>query len=320
MKKFLLKILIFLLPIILLGYFVDLFISTNLRKSNSYAQKEYPTWNAILEGKLDANILIYGSSRAWVHFDPKIIEDSLQQPAYNLGIDGHTFNMQYLRHLLTLENNPKPKLIIHSIDIGTLEKGNLYNADQFLPYMLWDKTFYEYLSKYKGFTYLDFKIPLMRYYGKWDAIRTSIEMLIIPRINQPQRIRGYQGQNKTWNQDLDKAREKMTKYVIKFDKPSAILFDQYLKECKEQQIEVILVYPPIYIEGQEFIANQDEIIQGFQAFADKYDFMFLDYSDDELCLNKDYFYNASHMNKTGAELFTKKLCTEIKKQENISLH
>jgi len=320
MKKFLLKILIFLLPIILLGYFVDLFISTNLRKSNLYAQKEYPTWNAILEGKLDANILIYGSSRAWVHFDPKIIEDSLQQPAYNLGIDGHTFNMQYLRHLLTLENNPKPKLIIHSIDIGTLEKGNLYNADQFLPYMLWDKTFYEYLSKYKGFTYLDFKIPLMRYYGKWDAIRTSIEMLIIPRINQPQRIRGYQGQNKTWNQDLDKAREKMTKYVIKFDKPSAILFDQYLKECKEQQIEVILVYPPIYIEGQEFIANQDEIIQGFQAFADKYDFMFLDYSDDELCLNKDYFYNASHMNKTGAELFTKKLCTEIKKQENISLH
>lgn len=320
MKKFLLKILIFLLPIILLGYFVDLFISTNLRKSNSYAQKEYPTWNAILEGKLDANILIYGSSRAWVHFDPKIIEDSLQQPTYNLGIDGHTFNMQYLRHLLTLENNPKPKLIIHSIDIGTLEKGNLYNADQFLPYMLWDKTFYEYLSKYKGFTYLDFKIPLMRYYGKWDAIRTSIEMLIIPRINQPQRIRGYQGQNKTWNQDLDKAREKMTKYVIKFDKPSAILFDQYLKECKEQQIEVILVYPPIYIEGQEFIANQDEIIQGFQAFADKYDFMFLDYSDDELCLNKEYFYNASHMNKTGAELFTKKLCTEIKKQENISLH
>lgn len=312
MRKFLLNILIFIIPILLSGYFIDCFISHHLKKSNSHAQKEYPNWNAIMDGKLDAEIVVYGSSRAWVHFDPTIMEDSLHQSVYNLGMDGHTFNLQYLRHVLALKYNPKPKLIIQSVDIGTLNQGNLYNSDQFLPYMLWNKLFYDYMSKYEGFSYFDYKIPLIRYYGKLDALKITLKMIVSPKSNLIARVKGYEGQNKLWNNDFDKAKKTIKKYKVELDIPTLILFDNYLKECKEQHINVILVYSPYYIEGQKFIENQNQMINIYKALAKKYAFTFLDFTNDDICFDKKYFYNSSHMNIKGAELFTKKLCKQIK--------
>lgn len=314
MKTFIIKVFVFVFPIIVFGYFIDRFISLNLKRSNSHSQREYSTWNAILDGKLEADIFVYGSSRACTHFDPKIIEDSLGLSAFNLGIEGHTFSMQYLRHLLALENNAKPKLIIQSVDIGTLRKGNLYNPDQFLPYMLWNRAFYEYMSMYDGYSYFDYKIPLIRYYGKLEAIKMAIKMSL-HQSNEVQRVKGYLGNDNSWNNDFDNAKKSMKKYVSPPDSLTLNLFDRYLEECKKNKICVILVYSPYYIEGQEFIKNQAEIIDIYKMFAQKYDFMFLDFTKDEICFDKKYFYNASHMNKTGAEFFTKKLCNQIKNSE-----
>jgi hypothetical protein len=309
MKKFIIKIFIFLLPITLSSYLIDYFISSNLKKSNSHAQKEYPIWNIITEGKLNSEILIYGSSRAWTHFDSQIIENKLNKTTYNLGIDGHTFNMQYLRHLIVLKNNKKPKLIIHSIDVGTFQKGNLYNPDQFLPYMLWNKEFFKTIKNYEGYNFIDFYIPLIRYYGKLDAIKTAIKMFVLPQNNSIERIKGYQGQDVGWNNDFDDAQKNMDKYEVTLDSLTLVKFDKYLAQCKSNNIEVILVYSPIYIEGQNFIKNHQEIIELYQSFADKYSFKFINFLTDIICLDKKYFYNATHLNKLGAELFSHKLST-----------
>jgi hypothetical protein len=312
MKKFLYNVLLFVAPLLVLGCCIDFVISTNIKKSNSHAMKEYPTWNAILDGNLNAEILIYGSSRAWVHFDSKLIEDSLRHPVYNLGMNGHTFNMQYLRHILALKHNPKPKLIIHSVDIGTLSKGSLYNPDQFLPYMLWSKPFYKYMSNYEGYSSFDYRIPLVRYYGKTDAIKTAIQMLLSPETNVVERVKGYQGQKRAWNNDFDNAKKEMKQYVVTPDSLTLSAFEAYLIDCKKQGIEVVLVYSPYYIEGQEFISNQSQIIDLYKTLAHRQDFSFLDFTNDEICFDKKYFYNASHMNTLGAELFSRKLCTQIR--------
>ena len=62
MKKFLVTLFFFIAPIFLLSYFFDIYISKNLKKSNRFAEKEYPTWNAIYEGKVNSDLLIFGSS------------------------------------------------------------------------------------------------------------------------------------------------------------------------------------------------------------------------------------------------------------------
>ena len=311
MKKFIIKIIVPLLLLIVFSYPLDLFISNNLKKSNTYAHGEFSVWNDIIEGELYSDLYIYGSSRAWVHFDPMIIQDSTGLSVYNLGMDGHRFIMQYLRHKLVLEHNKKPQYIIYSLDITTLAKGNLYNPDQFLPYMLWNNDFQEVILKYEGYNYFDFNIPFLRYSGKHNAIKESLR-IFFKGDNPIKRIKGYEGRNESWNKDFIKAKNKMDSYTVNIDDKSLFLFQKFLSDCKKSNIQVILAYSPYYIKGQEFIKNQDEIIKMYNNLADKYNLDFFDFTKDSICYKKKYFYNSGHLNKDGAELFTKKLISMLK--------
>jgi len=309
MKKFIKQISLFLLPIILISFYADNYISTNLKKSNSFAEKEYSTWNAIIDGKINSDIVIYGSSRAWKHINPTMISNSLNASTYNLGIDGHNFWLQYLRHSMLLENNTKPKIIILSLDVFTLQKvDDLYNSDQFLPYMLWNNKIKDATISYNGFNLIDYEIPLIRYFGKGNAVQTAMKTK-----NKVERIKGYQGRKEQWNDDFNKAKKAMKNYQKQLDPATIVLFERFLNECKSKNIKILFVYSPEYIEGQKFVKNRDEIISLYEKYSKKYNIPFYNYSNDSLSYDKKYFYNASHLNKTGAELFTKKLIDSLKK-------
>ncbi len=285
--------------------------------SNAHAQKEFPTWNAIIEGKVNSDILIYGSSRAWVQVNPSLIRDSLNSTAFNLGIDGHNFYLQNLRHKMLLEFNSSPKIIIHIVDISTFQKTDeLYNSDQFLPYMLWNSNIKKATSTYKGFNFLDYYIPLLRYYGKTEAIKVFIKLIIKPQSNAIERIYGYQGQNKTWNSDFKKAKEKLDHIQVVLDTCLISKFNNYLIDCKSKGIKVLLIHPPEYIRSQSFIKNRDDVISLFKDFEERLDVSFYDFSDNSISYNRNNFYNTTHLNQNGSELFTNKII-DLLKENNI---
>lgn len=313
MKKFIKQVLLFIAPIIILAYYIDLFISNNLKKSNWFANKEYPTWNAIIEGKVNSDVLVYGSSRAWVHIDPAMISDSLGISSYNLGIDGHNFWLQYLRHRMLLKNNKKPKLIILSIDHATFQNSeDLYNLEQFLPYMLWNNDIEQFTTSYEGFNFFDYNVPLIRYYGNYISIKLAIRYYTGYLSNPIHRIKGYEGQDAVWNGDFEKAKLTMKQYKIKFDYQTIVLFEQFIKECQQNNIKLIFVLTPEYIEGQKFIENRQEFLALCQKYNQFYQIPFYDFSNDSISYQKKYFYNATHMNKLGSQLFTKKLIDTLK--------
>lgn len=319
MKQFIRNIILFILPPILLAYSLDIIISKQLKKDVSYAAGEYSTWNDLYNGKINSEIVIYGSSRAWVHIDPELIEKHFGLRAYNLGIDGHNFWLQYLRHKTLLKYNKKPKYIILSIDIYSLQKREgLYNSQQFLPYMLLNKDIINFTRTYKGFKSLDYYFPLIRFIENKDEIVESIENSISFPKTKSKRKKGFEGQERLWNNDLQIAKQRMKHYEAKIDSASIILFDNFLFECEEKEIKVILVYTPEYIEGQSFVKNRKEIINIFENFSEKHKIPFLDYSGNEICSKKDYFYNASHLNKTGAELFTNILINDLSEKRIIT--
>ena len=302
----------------LLSYFADVFISTNLKRANKFAEKEYSTWNDIIDGKVNSNIIIYGNSRAWVQFNSAMMTDSLHLPTYNLGIDGHNFYLQYLRHRMLLKNNSKPKLIIISIDMFSLQKRkDLYNLKQFLPYMLWNTEIKKATTSYKGFVFMDYEIPLVRYYGRTQAIETAIRFYSGHLSNPICRVRGYQGRNESWNTDFDKAKLTMNKYEVKLDLDIVNLFEKFIVDCKQRDIQLIFVNAPEYIEGQKFTKNRAEILAVYSKFSKQYNIPFYDYSHDPISFQKKYFYNSVHMNKTGAELFTAKLIDTLKQSSMI---
>ena len=259
MKKFIKILLLFFIPILVLSYPIDLFLSKNLKKSNALFG-EYEVWNDIYNNNVNADLLIYGSSRAWVDINPKIIEDSLYIKVYNFGMDGQSFWLQYLRHIEYLKHNEKPKQILLAVDFNSLQKRKeLYLYEQFLPYLLWNSNMNEYTKSYEGFDFFDYHIPLIRYAGNSSSIKKAINLSFDREVNKPYRVKGYKGVKKTWSKDLNNAKSKMEKYIIKVDTASVTLFDQFLKECEESNIKVSLVYTPEHIEGQEFLENKDQI-------------------------------------------------------------
>lgn len=314
MKKFLINILYFICPVIIFGYSFDVFLSSNLKKSNSFAAGEYPVWNDIIGGKVNSDIVIYGSSRAWVHINPKKIENKLKTSTYNLGIDGHNFWLQNFRHKQLLKYNKKPKLIIYSLDIFTLQNNSeLYNYEQFFPYMLWNKEFKNTIIGSNDYQNFEFTVPLLRYFGRYNAIKTAFEMALSPENNPTERIKGYQGQDLQWNNDLENAEKKMGSYKAILNPLSILKFETFMKECKDLNIKIVFVYSPEYIEGQKFIENRNKIIKIYSDLSKKYSIPFYNFSNDKICYNKNYFYNSAHMKKLGAELFSNQLADTLVK-------
>ncbi len=176
MKVFIKQLTIFLLPILVISIPLDVYLSVQLKKSKDYAAGEYSVWNSLFDGKVNSDVVIYGSSRAWVHIDPQMIEDKLNLSAFNLGLDGHNFWLQYLRHKILIEYNPHPKTIILSVDVFSLEKRkDLFNADQFLPYMLFNNLIKHYVESYQGYSLFDSYLPIVRFHGRRDAIFQAVK-------------------------------------------------------------------------------------------------------------------------------------------------
>ena len=269
--------------------------------------------NDIYSSKANCDIAIYGSSRAWVHIDPAIIGNSLQQRVYNFGIDGHNFWLQYLRHLELLKYNDKPKKIILSLDIFSLEKRpDMFHSDQFLPYMLLNKNVRKFTSSYVGYDLPDYYVPLLRYAGKTQALNNSIHIALSGAPKSKYRQSGYRGVDAAWNNDLAAAKAKKSSYEVRLDQQSVVLFEAFIQECKAMEIQLVMVYSPEYIEGQKFVSNRKQIMDLYNDISQKHHIALYDYSSDSICFDKSMFYNASHLNKTGSGIFSRKLGHDLK--------
>lgn len=295
----------------------DFIISKNYKESQESAG-EMEVWNDIYKGNIKADIAVYGSSRAWVHFSPNILKDSLDLDTYNFGIDGHNFWLQYLRHKEYIKFNRPPKYIILSVDIFTLlKRKDLYQFNQFLPYMLWNKNIFDYTSSYNGFDYLDYYLPLIRYYGNIVEFKGLLNFSQLEDKKNHYRDKGYRGMDREWKNDLTATKLKISDYNVNLDPDSVDLLDKFLAEAKKSNIEVILVYSPEYVTRQKFIKNRKKVVDIFNFYAKKYNLHYIDYSNDKLSSQKEYFYDTSHLNKKGSELFSSKLSSDLKEFMNV---
>lgn len=303
------------LPLIVLLYPADIFISKNLAKSGTAAFGETQVWDDVYTGKINSDVVVYGSSRAWVHVDPKLLADSLHTTTYNLGIDGHNFWLQYFRHKQLLKYNTKPKYILLSLDaLSLLKTTEGYNAEQFLPFSLFNRDMATYTAGHEDFSMWDYYIPLKRYAGQYQSIGTALKNAVKPSPATT-RYRGYMGQERTWTDDLANAKEKMDYFDAPVDPALWKLLQQFVAECKRDGIKLVFINTPEYIQGQKFIRNRKAVLQLFASYARRQNILFLDYSNSPLCYKREYFYNALHLNKTGSQLFTQQFILDLKKSE-----
>ncbi|GHT19047.1 hypothetical protein AGMMS4957_02480 [Bacteroidia bacterium] len=302
MKKFLIKVSVYIVLLIAGAFTLQYILEKKIKQVNLDGQ----TWN-IFSSKISSDVIISGNSRAADDFSPQILDSVLHINSYNFGMHGQPFPVQLVRFKLFEKYNQKPKLIIHSVDFFTLSQGYRFNMRQFSPY-LHEDLLRDGLRK-MGATEAELNIPLWFYASGWRLILEVFTRPSTPDFGH----KGYVEKDLNWDgAKFDKVLSGDS-LAAKREPEVVALFDSYLSYCKENDIQVILVYTPQYIKATEFTKNWDGEMQLYHDFAKKYDIPFLDYTHDAICNDITYFYNATHLNKKGAELFTLKLANDIKK-------
>ncbi len=285
--------------LLILSTLLDVAISHKLRNCDA---APYMCWDVVYNDTVNYDIVINGSSRAYVQYNPFILDSVLGYKTYNFGMDGSSINRQIIKYQTYCRiHNTHPKLLIQNIDLLVLRITKGYEREQFLPFFFYDNQMIDDFDKYEDFGFADRHIPLLRYYGYGNKI--------IPAIRAHHNVsKGYAyGRNFPW--DGSTFRELDTLPIGK-DKEAISIFDDFLGEVIASGTDVILVYAPIY-SGVYKKVHKEEMYEIFGKIADEYNIPILNYNEIEMCNDTNMFYNATHLNYTGSKIFTRMLASDI---------
>lgn len=295
MKKFIVRILIFFAVVAV----IDVAFGYACRYLNSHAKGGDTRNHYYIVKECDKDILIFGSSRAIHHYDPKIIEDSLGMSCYNCGVDGNGIVYLYSR-LLMMTERYTPKMIIYDIQPGfDISVGD--NS----KYLRWQKRFYDTPGVGEVF---DLVSPTEKWKmkSKLYQYNETFVQILMDNFHPMQELSngGF------------KPRKANMSYMPEVKEPEQIKdWDPVKKECmirlvclcKEKDIRLVFSFSPSY--G----GVRPSCIDLVSQFANEYKVPIVNhFSDSSISMHTDYFYDSVHMNADGADLFTTMFVKDIK--------
>ena len=270
-------------------------------------------WREILNGRAEADVLIQGSSRAWVQYDTYLIDSLLETNSYNLGMDGAPFDIQYLRWKTWIDRHPKPRMIIQNVDLDLLDASEqVFQKYQYLPFIA-DDSFRKLLAEQDILTTADRIFPFTVYMGQPQAIRIGLESSLNLNRYPSTKYKGFEAHDAGFDGSKLALLKQQPKREWVVDDRQLALFRQFIAGCKARGIELVLVYAPVYHELDEVVADFNASRTLFAELAQQYDLAFLDYSMTDMSNDQRYFYNTTHLNKRGATEFSRRLAENLKK-------
>ncbi len=281
---------------------LDIYVSNVLQHSRAPL---YVTWNDITKQSIDADLIVMGNSRAAWQFSPKIMDSLLNTNSYVLGFPASGLNRQIIKYnIYNQYQKEQPKNIIINIDYyNTLSWTQGVYREQFFPFMT-DRFCRKQIRKVEPFNIIELSVPIYRYTtykGLWSLLREESPLT-------DGTYKGFLPNDKVWD---GKEYEKLTTFHFSSNEETIQMFDDFLKTRTSENINIIFCYAPIYIGLTNKVDNLEKVYTTFQLFADKYNIPILDYTYSNISKDTAYFENASHLNKTGAELFTMQLCHDL---------
>lgn len=305
MKQFLRHILIFSTILFAMAWVADLLITRSFKKLTS---TPFANWNDIYGQELGSDVLIMGSSRAYVQFDPRILDSILHVNSYNLGCNGQHADAEIIKYKVYRHmQKTKPRLILVELSPGVMSRSNQYEKIQYLPH-LHDNYLWKLTRDMEKFSVADRFVPCWRYLGfKKDVSKVIQGKSFYSRPDQTL-YKGFFASDKTWN---GTAFRKIK--TIKYNQNPEIIkeFEQFLDDCDSEHIQVVFVMAPYYIGATRKIQNLEGMHHMFDTIAQKHNIPLLDYTKGEINYDTAYFYNATHLNRTGATLFTTQLAHDL---------
>jgi hypothetical protein len=308
------RIVLFFTVVVVTAYALDATISRGLKQIQT---SKFGSLNRVMSGAVDAEIVINGSSRALVHYDPRIIQQVTGYSAYNLGMNGVLIDVQLAVLKSYLQRNSKPKIIIQNLEsftFKTTKPGEIYDPAAYLPYLK-DEVLYSALRAIDPAVWKWRHIPLYGYVVE-DMTFTWAWGLLgnFGHMGRENYFQGFNPRHLRWTMDFDQFRTNIgvTGVVDPIESSGVELVAELIRHSTEAGIRLILVYSPVYHEMQALEKNRPAIFAEFERLAREGGVEFWDYSQHSLTREKEYFYNSQHLNANGAHLFSQALALRLK--------
>jgi len=269
--------------------------------------------NRVFDGRVNADILITGSSRAMVHYDPRIIAAATGQRTFNLGRNGSQTDLQVAVLASYLEHNAAPHLLIHNLDLYSfVSSREIYDPAQYLPYLA-DEPLYRVVRQVYPDAWKWKYVPLYGYVVPDMRFTWLLGLKRLAGFNPPEdQIDGFVPRPWSWSDDFEKfRREHPHGYRTAIEPAGVHALEELLRLCRDRGIPVLLVYSPEYAEIQPLQVNRRQIFARFAELGARFHAPLWDFSDSDLARTRAYFYNSQHLNAEGAAAFSQALAQRL---------
>lgn len=283
-----------------LDFFLGGFVYNKL-----YFSEKSKSQDRLIHSAIGTNedILIFGSSRAYHHYNPEVFEKELGLSCFNVGYGGQ--NIYY--HLALLKSaveRHKPRVVILDLIYIDYEKTSEQHDKEklgvLLPFVHQSKVLKETV--------------LMRGYGENIKLLSSIypfnsKQLYMLRNNLTSSrsdVKGYVGLDREWDKPIEV--KEIQQVDIDENKMKAI--DDFVEICKKNGVKIFVCVSPHYVDfkgktGYNVLAK---------ILKNKHQLELINFENQPSFLsNSKLFSDPFHLNKYGAEIYSNEISKVLKK-------
>lgn len=302
MRKFLCRLVLFVL--LLVG--VDWLVGIGGRRLMRSAIAGDTKRNEYIANEMDAEVVLFGSSRCIHHYDSRLLADSLGMTVYNCGNNGMGIILFYARYRMLTERYV-PKLVVYDVLTGF----DLQQSDN-LGYLTWLKPYYDH----PGVDSIFWKIaPVERWKMCSNMYRYNgkvMQMIGDNLVQLREEMDGFRPLDGVMAYDpvLQDRYEPYEPDSIKL-----YYMERLIRECRERGTKLVFAFSPFYGGS----VHTRETYAPLFRLAEQYGVPVLNhYSDSDIVHDRRYFADTYHMNREGASRYSQRLGGELKQIIHVS--
>ncbi len=310
-QKQLLRTLVFLMGISLLLFGFNYALIKGVR-SSEHAQTGKVS--LLMSHKIDPQLMIFGASNGETGIASSVLADRSGKTVFNLCLDG-TSVLQFADLVREFNDYSKQgETVLFTMGPFALESTGLPYAMN--RYYAWSDNKYikqnAFLHQVPEFKKLQ-HVPLYGYVLYDAGFYKSALDGWSRKINHPLLAssldhQGWVPMSVQWDNNITAVSQEVSLTV------DSVLVAEYKKltqELKEKGKKVVFVIMPCEREGMQKMKGYESFRQAVKELAAAAD-GYLDFSEDSMSMDKRYFYNYTHLNRSGAKFFSEKLADKLK--------
>ena len=296
--------------LLLILFAVDWFISTGIKKNDTGI---FGKINKICNQNKLPQIAIFSSSVGEMGLDSKVIQTATSQSTYNFALNGTRF-MQYkglVNEIGNATNNTK--IIVFAETFFSFEKLSGINQIERYVSNISNKNIYN--SLYNLQPDLAFKCRYIPFY-KYVAVTYNYYLQsvlgwknFITKKIITDTLLGQTKVNRKWQTDQDSILKYMQPITVTIDSEILVTYKQTINNLVANGKKIVITIPPMYMQKEQKILDITLLKTTLKSIANNKTIFFFDFS--ESMVDKQYFYNAMHLNAFGAAVFSKRFADSL---------